>query len=92
MRTTMNGTPFFCSPEMLNHRQYNYKHDMYSLGVTLYHLTSLALPFSGDTISEILRCQKMKKPKKLPRFYSAELRSIIESMMHKDQDMRPSIR
>ncbi len=23
MRTTMNGTPFFCSPEMLNHRPYN---------------------------------------------------------------------
>ena len=55
MRTTMNGTPFFCSPEMLNHRQYNYNHDIYSLGVTLYHLTSFSLPFLGDTIPEILR-------------------------------------
>jgi len=28
----------------------------------------------------------------MPRYYSAELRGIIESMMHKDVDMRPSLR
>ena len=55
MHTTMNGTPFFASPEMLNHRPYNAQQDVWSLGVTIYHLASLALPFQGDTIPEITK-------------------------------------
>tara|TARA_B110000285_G_C14517162_1_gene334948 strand:- start:96 stop:404 length:309 start_codon:yes stop_codon:yes gene_type:complete len=55
MRTTMNGTPFFASPEMLNHRPYNNSQDIWGLGVTMYHLASLSLPYSGDTIPEICR-------------------------------------
>ena len=58
----------------------------------MYHLASLALPFQGDTIPEISKHQKIKKPKKIPRIYSKDLKNIIDSMLNKEPDLRPTPR
>ncbi len=41
------GTPYYISPEIYENREYSYKTDIWSLGVVLYELCTLELPFDG---------------------------------------------
>ena len=45
--TTKIGTMAFCSPEWLREDTYGLKSDIWSLGVTLYYIAALKLPFEG---------------------------------------------
>jgi len=50
MLKTFYGTPLYLSPELIENRPYNEKTDLWSLGIILYELASLRLPFRGDVI------------------------------------------
>lgn len=39
------GTPYYLSPEMVEGKPYSTKADVWALGVILYHLCALKLPF-----------------------------------------------
>ena len=43
--TAMVGTPYYLSPEMVEGKPYSTKSDIWALGVILYQLCSLKLPF-----------------------------------------------
>jgi predicted Ser/Thr protein kinase len=43
------GTPHYMSPEQAEAKEVNDKSDVYSLGVTLYHMLTGETPFVGDT-------------------------------------------
>jgi len=58
---TFVGTPNFMAPEMLKEEKYNYKCDLYSLGVTLYYLYFKTFPYSGHTPFELLNKIKSKE-------------------------------
>lgn len=51
------GTPYYMSPEQAASQRDGIDHrtDIFSLGVTLYELLTLALPFEGDTTPEVLK-------------------------------------
>lgn len=49
---TIAGTPHFMAPEVLV-EDYNYKCDIWSLGVLMYILLSGYLPFNGDSKAEV---------------------------------------
>jgi len=51
---TIAGTPYYMAPEVLDGR-YDYKCDIWSLGVLLYILVSGYLPFQGETRNEVFR-------------------------------------
>jgi len=38
---TRTGTPFYASPEIWKGKPYDYKSDMWSLGISLYELCTL---------------------------------------------------
>ena len=52
--TTVAGTPYYMSPEVLN-GSYGKEADIWSLGVVLYTLVSGYLPFQGNSAPEVFR-------------------------------------
>ena len=50
--TTLAGTPYFISPEILK-GMYGRECDMWSLGVLLYLLLSGDFPFDGENRAEL---------------------------------------
>lgn len=45
LATTQIGTPYYLAPEIWDNKIYDYKCDIYSLGVLIYEMTALKLPF-----------------------------------------------
>tara|TARA_R110002095_G_scaffold187932_1_gene165193 strand:- start:3015 stop:4694 length:1680 start_codon:yes stop_codon:yes gene_type:complete len=90
--TTM-GTPLYMSPEQVNGRTLDQRSDIYSLGVTCYHLISGRPPFHGETalsiaikhLNELPPSLKTRRPD-LPE----ELCSLVHRMMEKDPNKRPA--
>ena len=47
------GTPFTMAPEVLNEEDYNYKCDLWSLGVIIYQLFFKEYPYKGETVNAL---------------------------------------
>jgi NIMA (never in mitosis gene a)-related kinase len=47
---TIVGTPYYLSPEIIESRPYNFKSDIWSLGVLLYEICALKPPFNGASL------------------------------------------
>jgi eukaryotic-like serine/threonine-protein kinase len=55
------GTPLYMSPEQVEGKQLDARSDLYSLGVTLYHLLAGQPPFRGDNALSVA-VQHLKTP------------------------------
>ena len=82
------GTPYYFSPEICNGKVYSFKSDIWSLGVTLYELCTLHVPFEGKSILEVIKKIKISDYKPISNKYSSSLGSLIKSMMEVDEDKR----
>jgi tetratricopeptide (TPR) repeat protein/predicted Ser/Thr protein kinase len=73
------GTLRYLAPEALQGRN-DHRGDIYSLGLTLYELLTLRLPFGDLSPSELLRCvteEQPTRPRKLDRSIPLDLETIV---------------
>jgi len=86
------GTPYYMAPEMFM-RRYNYKCDMWSVGVILYMLLTSYLPFNASSqaeYAEVVKTKPVPFPANLFDHISIEAKDLIGKLLQKDFHRRPS--
>lgn len=86
------GSPQYISPEIYDNKYYDCKTDIWSMGVCVYKMVALKLPFDEPQQTYYKLAEKIRQCKlpPLPEGYSRELKEIIVTMMSKDTEKRPS--
>jgi NIMA (never in mitosis gene a)-related kinase len=88
---TMVGTPYYLSPEIVENKPYNFKSDVWSLGVLLYELCTLKPPFDASSLHFLaLKIVRGVYPP-LPPHYSRDLKTLVKQMLSIDPGRRPTI-
>uniref|UniRef100_A0A4W3IF37 non-specific serine/threonine protein kinase n=1 Tax=Callorhinchus milii TaxID=7868 RepID=A0A4W3IF37_CALMI len=88
---TFVGTPYYMSPEQMNHMSYNEKSDIWSLGCLLYELCALSPPFTAYNQKELAEKIRDGKFRRIPFRFSEELNEIVSKMLHLKDYLRPSV-
>lgn len=86
------GTPLYMSPEQVEGGSLDVRSDIYSLGVTMYHLLAGSPPFEGDNPLTIAMKQVRNQAKPLSEArpdLPTKMTSLIHRMIEKDPDQRP---
>ncbi len=81
------GTPLYMSPEQVEGKPVDCRSDIYSFGVTCYHMLAGHPPFQGDSPFEVALQQVRDEPKPLTKIrpdVPAALCAIVHKMMAKD--------
>jgi len=84
---TRVGTPYYLSPEIVRKQPYNYKTDVWSLGVLLYEMAALTRPFTGtlETLPKII-LKGVYEP--LGDHYSEGLKGLIAGFLQVEPENR----
>ncbi|CAF2420842.1 unnamed protein product [Rotaria sp. Silwood2] len=92
LATTVIGTPYYMSPEIFSNQPYGQKSDIWALGCCVYEMATLEHAFkAGDISSLVLKVVRGQTPS-LPSadVYSKPLIELINAMLDKDADNRPT--
>lgn len=88
---TIYGTPFYMSPEQIENSTIDHLSDIYSVGVTLFHLVTGIVPFNGLSPMEIMS-KHLSEPIPSIKMYRNDvpekLIQIIEKCMAKKREHR----
>jgi len=90
MAETRIGTPYYLPPEMCSNKPYDFRADIWCLGVILYEVLALEVPFTAPSIPALAAKICSSEPRPLPQVFSNELRSLRSHMMAKRPEDRPS--
>ncbi|KRX02683.1 Protein kinase-like domain [Pseudocohnilembus persalinus] len=88
---TMVGTPYYLSPEIINNKAYNFKTDVWSLGIVLYEICALRPPFDADSLDGLALKIIRGNYSPIPSIYSRELKQLVNTMLQVEPLKRPSI-
>lgn len=82
------GTPHYMPPEQARDAKHvDARCDIYALGCTLYHFVTGELPFSGDSVLELIKAKELGKftpARRLNSKVPERLDLMIDKMMAKD--------
>ncbi len=88
---TVVGTPYYLSPEIIENRPYSFKSDVWSLGILLYEMCTLAPPFNANSIPNLALKIVRGQYAPIHARYSADLKNLIFVMLQQVPEKRPSI-
>jgi NIMA (never in mitosis gene a)-related kinase len=88
---TTIGTPLYLSPEVCNNDRYDARSDLWSLGVVMYELAALQLPFQASSLPAVALKIIKADPAPLPNYYSENMSRIIFGLLEKDPNKRPRL-
>ncbi|KAG5361412.1 Serine/threonine-protein kinase svkA [Yarrowia sp. C11] len=86
------GTPYWMAPEVISKAGYDYKADIWSLGITALELADGSPPLSGLSPMKALTVIPDRECPSLPHGnqFTELFREFIDACMCKDPDIRPS--
>lgn len=91
MAQTKCGTPYFMPPEVCKGCPYDAKADVWAMGVIIYELVTLKKPFDSKTVEGIQDVIINNPVDPLPQGTSGSLQLLVNALLNKDKDKRPSI-
>ena len=88
---TMTGTPWWMSPEVLKHSEYNKKTDIWSLGITIIEMAEGDPPYANYRMNVAMRKIAEKPAEGLsdPSKWSNELNAFVSKWLTLDPSKRP---
>jgi len=85
------GTPSYLSPEICKNHPYGIKADVWSLGVVLYELACLKVPFHAGNLPAMALMICTSEPKPVPDEYGSELSVLVKALLQKEPNNRPMV-
>ncbi|KOO27588.1 protein kinase [Chrysochromulina tobinii] len=85
---TAVGSPVYLSPEIVKGAQYDYRSDVWSLGVTLYKMATNSFPFEASNLAQLALKIAAGSYPPLPPGYSPNLHHLVAVMLQIDPERR----
>lgn len=85
------GTPYYMSPEQWGtEKDYGEKSDIWALGVVIYQMWALTVPFKARNYIELAQNIAKNQHNSIPEVYSDELKEMINNLLAKKSKNRPT--
>ncbi|KAI4487625.1 hypothetical protein M0802_011981 [Mischocyttarus mexicanus] len=88
LHTSCVGTQLYMSPEQMNGQIYNYKVDIYSLGIIFFELL-MAFDTEMERVTNLINLRRLSFPKDFEVHYPAE-HTLLKIMLDEKPEKRPT--
>lgn len=87
------GTPYYMSPEQCRGKAVDHRTDIYSLGILTHEMLTGRMPFTGDSVMDVMLKQTAEEPPAVSSVspsLAKQLDAPVLEMLRKDPDARPA--
>ncbi|KAJ3209635.1 Serine/threonine-protein kinase 25 [Dinochytrium kinnereticum] len=89
-RHSFVGTPYWMAPEIIKRAQYDFKADVWSLGITIIELATGNPPFADQDPRRAIFLIPRSRPARLEGNFSAAIKEFISLCLNEEPEERPS--